>query len=120
LVTRFRKSAGLGAILVAGAVAMGAHAFTASNTVPTSKAGSGAAAISGYTVSNIAYTNTAGSITGVAFNLDGAAADVSVQLSVGGPSYDCGASGATSPFAVTCTTNDTAASATSLIVTAHQ
>ena len=71
-----KKSVGIAAVLVAGAVAMGAHAFTASNTVPASKAGSGAGAISGYTVSNIAYTNTAGSITQVAFNLDAAAADL--------------------------------------------
>ena len=81
---RLKKSAGLGAILVAGAVGMGAHAFTASNTVPASKAGSGAGAISGYTVSNIAYTNLDGAITQVAFNLNAAAAQVSAKLSAGG------------------------------------
>jgi hypothetical protein len=118
---RFRKTAGLGVILVAGAVAMGAHAFTATNTVPASKAGNGSGAISGFAVSNIAYTNTGDKITAVTFDLDGAAADVMVQLiPTTGTWYDCGASGASTPFAVTCTTNDDATSATQLSVVAHQ
>jgi hypothetical protein len=121
LFTRLRKATGLGVLVVAVAIGLGVHAFTASNTVPPSKAGTGAGAISGYTVSNIAYTNTNGTITHVQFDLDGAASAVSVQLiPTTGPWYDCGASGATTPFAVSCTTNDSADAATQLSVSANQ
>ena len=42
--------------LLALAVASGVYAYAATNTVPSSNAGSGSGTISGYTVSNIAYT----------------------------------------------------------------
>ena len=42
--------------LLAVIVAAGAYAFTASNTVPGTNAGSGSGTISGYSVSNVAYT----------------------------------------------------------------
>ena len=45
----------LGILVVAAALATGAYAFTATNTVPDSSAGSGSGTISGYTVSAIAY-----------------------------------------------------------------
>jgi hypothetical protein len=37
-------------------LAAGAYAFTASNTVPGSNAGSGSGVVSGYTATNISYT----------------------------------------------------------------
>ena len=45
----------IGILVVAAALATGAYAFTATNTVPDSSAGSGSGTISGYTVSAIAY-----------------------------------------------------------------
>jgi hypothetical protein len=82
-------------IVLALLVAAATYAFTASNTVPGSNAGSGSGAISGYTVSNIHYqpnATTAGNLDSVTFNLDAAAADVKVTLTNAGPVYDCGAS----------------------------
>jgi hypothetical protein len=43
----------LGAAL---AVSIGAYAFTAANTVPSSRAGSGSAGVSGYTISGLHFT----------------------------------------------------------------
>ena len=66
-------------IAVAAALAFAAYAFTAANTVPSSKAGDGSGTISGYTVSNIAYTldaTNAANIESVAFTLDAAATTV--------------------------------------------
>ena len=40
-------------------LAAGAYAFTASNTVPSSNAGSGSGTVSGYTATNVSYTLTA-------------------------------------------------------------
>ena len=51
-----RKFRYVAAALAAVAIAAGAYAFTASNTVPATNAGSGSGAITGYTVSNVAYT----------------------------------------------------------------
>jgi hypothetical protein len=104
--TRILLALGLIA-LVSGA----AYAFTAQNTVPSSWAGAGSGTINGWNttgVSNIAYTLDAADPTtfsSVAFDLnDHAATDVKVQLnSSGGTWYDCGASGAASPYSVTCT-----------------
>jgi hypothetical protein len=115
----FRKTAGLSVAAVAVVGALGSNAFTASNTVAASKAGAGAGAISGYAVSNIAYTNASGNITGVSFNLDGAAGDVKVTLVDGGTESDCGASVGVTNL-VTCTVDVPAGDATSLTVTANQ
>ena len=43
------------AAVAAVAVAGGAYAFTAANTVPASTAGAGTGAVSGYTVTNMHY-----------------------------------------------------------------
>jgi hypothetical protein len=51
----------LGAFAVAG----GAYAFTAANTVPNSNAGAGSGAVSGYTVSNLHYALNAATPTNV-------------------------------------------------------
>jgi hypothetical protein len=115
----FRKMTGLAVAVAAVAAVVGANAFTASNTVDASKAGAGAGAISGYAVSNIAYTNSGGNVTGVSFNLDGAASNVKVTLVDGGTESDCGAAAATT-FLVTCVTDVPAADATNLTVVANQ
>ncbi len=43
------------AVVTAATVSGGAYAFTASNTVPASVAGSGSSAVSGYTITNMHY-----------------------------------------------------------------
>ncbi len=81
------------------------YAFTASNTVPGSKAGEGTGAISGYTVSNIHYTidsSDATLLSTVDFDLSAAANDVKITLSNGGQVYDCGSAGAGPSFSVSC------------------
>jgi hypothetical protein len=119
MLKHFRKTTGLTVAIAAVAAAVGANAFTASNTVEASKAGAGAGAISGYAVSNIAYTNSAGNVTGVSFNLDGAASDVKVTLVDGGTESDCGATAATT-FLVSCVVDVPATDASNLTVTANQ
>ena len=83
----------IGTLVVAGALATATYAFTASNTVPASKAGDGSGAISGYTVSNVAYTLNAtnpANLDSVAFALDSAAGTVKVKLVAAGSTwYSC-------------------------------
>lgn len=87
-IRRFRLVA---AALAAVALAAGTYAFTASNTVPSTSAGSGSAAISGYTVSNVAYTLNSDptKIDAVDFDLDKAAGTVKIQVVSGGSWYAC-------------------------------
>jgi hypothetical protein len=92
-------------VVIAGLVATGAYALTASNTVPESKAGDGAGAITGYTVSAIHYTlnSDASKIDQVSFTLDStppAGSVIKAQLVSGGSWFDCTNSGAS----VTCAT----------------
>jgi hypothetical protein len=85
-----RRAAALGA---AAALGLGAYAYTASNTVPTTAAGLGATAISGYTVSGVGYslnTSTPSNIDAVTFSLSPTAAStVKAQLVTGGAFYSC-------------------------------
>ena len=80
-------------IAVAAALAFAAYAFTAANTVPPSNAGDGSGTISGYTVSNIAYTLDAANavnIESVAFTLDAAATTVKAKVVAASAVYtDC-------------------------------
>ena len=72
--------------------AIGAYAFTASNTVPATQAGIGSGAITGYTISNVAYTlnSNPANIDAVTFTINPAAAGtVKAQLVTGGTWYDC-------------------------------
>jgi hypothetical protein len=46
----------IGVVGVIAGLSVGAYVFTASNTVPATKAGDGSNTISGYTVSNVHYT----------------------------------------------------------------
>jgi hypothetical protein len=67
------------------------YAFTASNTVPGSSAGAGSGAITGYTVSNVAYTlgTVPTNMDAVTFTLDKAAGTVKAQVQTGGSWYSC-------------------------------
>lgn len=77
----------LGLVMVVGMIAAATYAFTASNTVPTSHAGDGASAVSGYTVANVDYNELEGTdtdpstIESVSFTLSSAADRVKLQLS---------------------------------------
>lgn len=85
-----RKGRFLGALMVAGVVATGAYAFTASNTVPPSNAGSGNGTISGYTVSGIAYTlnaTTPTDIDSLAFTLNASATTAKAKIVSGSTAY---------------------------------
>jgi hypothetical protein len=111
------------AALVAGIVSSSAYAFTASNAVVASNAGSGSQSISGYTATNVSYTldtTDPQNIDAVAFTISPTATStVKVQLVAGGPWYSCGNSGGS----VTCATTApqaTAATANQLTVVASQ
>ena len=90
-------------IVASLAIAGGAYAFTASNTVPTSNVGAGSGTVSGYTVTNLHYglnSSTPANIDTLTFNVSPSipstgSGKVSVQaaLTTGGPN------------AYTCTTN---------------
>jgi hypothetical protein len=90
--------------LVLLAVAGAVWAFTASNTVPASRAGIGDNTISGYTVSNVTYTldnSNPAKIASVAFVLDQPATTVRVKVQASATSYqNCSISGGVN---VTCT-----------------
>lgn len=108
--------------LAAGALACAAYAFTASNTVPATQAGSGTGGISGYSASGISYTldpTTPTNIDQVAFTISPANGTVKVQLAPSGSWYAC----ANAAGSVTCDTTSpqaTVAAATSLTVVAAQ
>ncbi len=77
-------------LLAAGALSLFTFAFTAANIVPGSKAGDGAGAITGYTVSNVQYTLDAtnpANIESVAFTLDAAAGTVRAKLIAASGTY---------------------------------
>lgn len=118
---RFRRLAL--AALVTGVVASRTFAFTSSNTVSSSSAGSGSGAISGYTASNVSYALNASNpqnIDAVTFTISPTTtATVKVQLAPGGSWYSC----ANSSGSVSCATTSpqaTAAAATQLTVVATQ
>ena len=85
-------------VAFAAALALATYAFTASNTVPGTKAGKGEGAITGYTVSGIAYTlaaNTA-NIDSVAFTLSASATTVRAKVVQSSSTYtDCTVTGGT-------------------------
>jgi hypothetical protein len=86
-----RKLRYLAVLIAALCIAVAVYAFTASNTVPATSAGSGSGAISGYTVSNVAYTlgATPTNLAAVTFTLDKAAGTVKAQVQSGGSWYSC-------------------------------
>ena len=88
--TFYGRSRILGILVVAAALATGVYAFTATNTVPNSSAGSGSGTISGYTVSGIAYTlnaTTPTDIDSLAFTLNAAATTVKAKVVNGSTTY---------------------------------
>lgn len=91
------RSRMVGALVVAAALATGAYAFTATNTVPGSSAGSGSGTISGYTVSGIAYTlnaTTPSDIDSMTFTLNANATTVKAKVVSGSSTYTaCSISG---------------------------
>jgi hypothetical protein len=71
-------------------MATGAYAFTATNTVPASSAGSGSGTISGYTVSAIAYTlnaSTPSDIDSLTFTLSANATTAKAKIVSGSSTY---------------------------------
>ena len=104
-------------------IGTGVYAFAASNTVPASTAGAGSAAISGYTVSNVAYglnATTPTNLDQVTFTIaPTTATSVKAQLASAGTWYTC----ANTAGSVTCNTTSpqaTVAAATQLTVVATQ
>jgi len=104
---RFIKPRVLLALGFGAIVAMTASGFAAANTVPTSKAGDGTGAISGYTVSTIKYNLNASdprNIDSTTFNLDvapPAGATMKIKLVAAGSTwYACTNVG----VAITCNT----------------
>jgi len=79
--------------VIALLLAVGVYAFAASNTVPGTEAGSGSGAISGYTVSSVAYglnATTPTNIDSVTFTISPTSAGtVKIQLASGGSWYAC-------------------------------
>jgi hypothetical protein len=100
---------------------IGTYAFTASNTVPATQAGAGSGAISGYTISNVAYTLNSDptKIDAVGFTISPAAAGtVKIQLVSGGTWYDCTNSSGSVSCDTTVGTQATVAPANNLTVVA--
>ena len=109
--------------VLAVAVASGVFAYAATNTVPATTAGSGAAAISGYTITSVAYglnASTPTNLDSVSFTIaPTTATTVKVQLAAAGTWYSC----SNTAGAVTCATTSpqaTVAAATQLTVVATQ
>ena len=70
------------------------RAATASNAVPSGPAGSGAAIVSGFTVSSISYSLTDDTLDGVSFTLAPAGArTVKVRVAPGEPWSTCAIAG---------------------------
>lgn len=101
---KFRGRALLGSAVVAGAIGVAGFAFTASNTVPDTKAGDGTGTVTGYVVSSVHYGLKASDPTkadSVTFNLDSTpVAGSTIKTKVGGVWYACTNTAA----AVTCDT----------------
>jgi hypothetical protein len=122
---RFTMASLLGGAAVS-AVLVNSFALTASNTVPTSSAGAGSGAISGYAVSSIHYNLNATNpqnIDSVTFNVDvapPAGSTLKAKLVAAGSTYySCTNTGT----AVTCTTTSpqaTVAASDQLLVVAAQ
>lgn len=120
---RVRKRTIIIGAVIAVALGIGAYAFTAANTVPASNAGAGSGAISGYTVSAVAYglnATTPTNLDQVTFTISPTTATtVKIQLAAAGSWYTC----TNAAGSVTCNTTApqaTVAAATQLTVVATQ
>jgi len=89
----FSKAKSIGIFVLIMTFATAVYGFAASNTVPATGAGDGSGAISGYTISNIAYTLNSSDpslIDMVSFDITGTPGTVKVKLeSAGSDWYDC-------------------------------
>lgn len=102
------------ALAIIAILATSAYGFAASNTVQKSKAGDGTGAISGYTVTNVAYTldtNDPTFIASVAFTTNAAATTVKAQLTATGAWYPCTGSSGTAWTCTAAAGQETSASA---------
>ena len=110
------------AVLAIG-IASGVYAYTATNIVPNSSAGSGSGAISGYTVTSVAYglnATTPTNLDQVAFSIaPTTTSTLKVQLAAAGSWYTC-TNAAGSATCNTTTPQATAVAATQLTVVAAQ
>ena len=110
------------ALVAAALVAPAAYAFTASNTVPATTAGTGQGAVTGYTASGITYAldaTTPTDVDSVSFSIAPTTGVVKVQLYPAGSWYSC----VNTAGAVSCATTSpqlTAANITQLVVVAAQ
>ena len=80
----------VGVVVIAAVLAVGAYAFTATNTVPPSSAGAGSNTISGYTITNVAYqlnATTPTNIDTMTFTLDTSAGTVKAKVVSGSATY---------------------------------
>lgn len=119
----FLLGRGLAMLALALVFSGGAFALTASNTVPTSRAGDGAETITGYTASSVAYTlnsTSPDSIDQVAFNLDATSgtysppSTVEIKLVASGSDwYSCTVDGTDNTLWTCATTSPQAAVETS-------
>ena len=106
-------------VVIALIFATSAYAFAASNTVPGTVAGEGSNTVSGYTVTNVAYTLDANpsNIDSVAFTLSGAASTVKASL-VPGTFYNCSLVSGNNWSCVTTSPQATVSGATNLDIIA--
>ncbi len=117
----FRSSKLFVIVLAVLVFATAAYAFAASNTVPSSYAGEGSSAISGYTVTNLAYTlnaATSSNIDAVTFTLSAAATNVKASL-VPGTYYSCTNTSGNNWSCATTAPQATVAAATTLDIIAR-
>jgi hypothetical protein len=122
----------LAAVVASAAIGGGVYAFTASNTVPSTTAGAGSGAVSGYTVTNLHYAlnaTTPGNVDSLTFTISPTVPSTSsgkvviqTALTAGGPTnYTCTTD--TTGATVTCATTSpqlTAATLTGVTVVAAQ
>lgn len=123
--TQRRGRSSLMALAIPVALATGAYAYTASNTVGATQAGDGSGAITGYVLSSVKYNlnaTTPSNIDSVTFTLDAtpaAGSTLKAQLASAGSWYTC----TNVTTAVTCTVTSpqaTVAAATTLRVVIAQ
>lgn len=109
-----------GALVLGLLVATAVNALVASNTVPSTVAGSGSGAISGYTVSSVAYTlngTNAANVDAVTFTLSAAATTVKAKLDSGSSTYySCSNTGGNNWSCTTTSPQATVAAANQLSV----
>lgn len=110
-------------MILAGVLASGTYAFTASNTVPGSQAGDGSNAISGYTATNVQYGINATNpqnLDSLQFTISPTTTStVKIRLAGGGAWYACTNTAGTIDCATT-SPQATVAAASNLTVVAVQ